>query len=198
LIDTAERIGFNRKLSADVDGTLGDLEVPYNDLEFARTAAGFRGSQLSVLGAAQLAYIVASGGRIPKIQMVEEAENHRASERVEYDGRALSATTAWRLTRMMEITVHSGTSLDAFTNRYGSSYLSDIRVAGKTGTLRVDQHSPTTSWFVGFAPSRKPRIVVAALLQNGETWRMKANEVARDLLRVYFTGHPGVTSPFDE
>ena len=61
-----------------------------------------------------------------------------------------------------------------------------MQVAGKTGTLRPTPHSPTTSWFVGFAPSRRPRIVVGVLLQNGKVWRQKANEVARDVLRVWF------------
>jgi hypothetical protein len=33
------------------------------------------------------------------------------------------------------------------------------------------------------------------MLQNGDVWREKANEVARDMLRVYFAGAPGVDSP---
>jgi cell division protein FtsI/penicillin-binding protein 2 len=58
-----------------------------------------------------------------------------------------------------------------------------------------------TSWFVGFAPSRNPEIVVSVMLVNGHTYRRKANELARDLLRTYFRSHghsQSVTDPFAE
>jgi penicillin-binding protein A len=58
-----------------------------------------------------------------------------------------------------------------------------------------------TSWFVGFAPSRSPEIVVSVMLENGPTYRRKANELARDLLRTYFRAHgraQTVTDPFVE
>ena len=98
---------------------------------------------------------------------------------------------------MMEYTVHSGTSREAFTTPDGRSFLGSIRVAGKTGTLRVGASDPTTSWFIGFAPSRSPEIVISVLLDNGPVWRRKANLVARDLLRAYFRESPGVTDPFE-
>jgi penicillin-binding protein A len=97
----------------------------------------------------------------------------------------------------MEVTIHSGTCRQAFSNHAGKNYLGNIMVAGKTGTLRPDTDGTTlTSWFVGFAPSRAPEVVVAVMLQNGIVWRRKANEVARDLLRCYFAGRPLVTDPF--
>jgi hypothetical protein len=54
-----------------------------------------------------------------------------------------------------------------------------------------------TSWFMGFAPSQKPEIIVSVMLENGSVWRHKANELARDLLRHYFHGHgrPWVSDP---
>jgi cell division protein FtsI/penicillin-binding protein 2 len=112
---------------------------------------------------------------------------------------ALDPWIAGQLREMMETTVHGGTSLEAFTNDEGKSYLGGIRVAGKTGTLKPTTSDPTTTWFIGFAPSRHPRLVVSVLLQNGDVWRRRANEVARDLFRVYFAkrGARGVTNPFE-
>jgi cell division protein FtsI/penicillin-binding protein 2 len=111
-----------------------------------------------------------------------------------------SARTAQRLTRMLEVTVETGTSRGAFTAPDGKRYLPGLRVAGKTGTLRPDAGEDTmTSWFVGFAPSRNPEIVVSVMLVNGHTYRRKANELARDLLRAYFRAHgysQKVTDPF--
>lgn len=43
---------------------------------------------------------------------------------------------------------------------------SDYVVAGKTGTSQ-NPHGEPHSWFVGFAPADDPRIVVAAIVENG-------------------------------
>ncbi|MCP4703010.1 MAG: penicillin-binding protein 2 [candidate division Zixibacteria bacterium] len=42
----------------------------------------------------------------------------------------------------------------------------DYNISGKTGTAE-NPHGENHSWFVAFAPSEKPRIVVAALVENG-------------------------------
>jgi len=197
LIEIAERIGFNGNVPFDVPVELGRLSVPYNDLAFARTAAGFEDTRLTPLGAAYLSFLVANGGRGAKLSIVDEAGDYRAPKERQDLEQVISANTAWRLVRMMEVTVHSGTSLNAFSDEHGRSYLRSIRVAGKTGTLKPTPDAPTTSWFTGFAPSRRPEVVVSVLLQNGPVWRRKANEVARDLLRSYFAarGVKGVTAP---
>jgi Penicillin binding protein transpeptidase domain len=74
-----------------------------------------------------------------------------------------------------------------------------IQVAGKTGTLKPRGHAATSSWFIGFAPSQKPAIAIALLLQIQDKWHMKAAMSARDLLRYYFArqGARNVTFPFE-
>jgi cell division protein FtsI/penicillin-binding protein 2 len=103
------------------------------------------------------------------------------------------------MTHMMEITVSSGTCRQVFSDDLGQSYLPGVQVAGKTGTLRPSARRETTSWFVGFAPSDKPRIIISVMLENGAVWRRRAAEVARDLLRVYFheKGMPKVLDPLE-
>lgn len=197
LIEVAERIGFNANVPFDVPVELGGLSVPYNDLAFARTAAGFEDTRLTPLGAAYLSFLIANGGQSAKLSIVDHAGDYQAPRERQDLEQVMSANSAWRLVRMMEVTVHSGTSLSAFSDENGRSYLRSIRVAGKTGTLKPTPDAPTTSWFTGFAPSRRPEVVVSVLLQNGPVWRRKANEVARDLFRTYFAarGVKGVTAP---
>jgi cell division protein FtsI/penicillin-binding protein 2 len=197
LQDVATQVGFNAKLDFDVPASVGTIDLPYNDLAFARASAGFRNSSISPIGVAHLTYAIALGGQAGRMRLVRQAGEYAAPEGRTLLGEIIDPTTAWRLTRMMEVTVHSGTSLVAFSNPQGSSYLGSIRVAGKTGTLQTRKDGPTTSWFTGFAPSRKPRVVVTVLLQNGKVWRSKANQLARDLLRVRFKDHRGVTDPFE-
>jgi len=197
LISIADRLGFNHPVPFDFPATVGTLEVPYNDLEFARAATGFRGSTLSPLGAAYIATAIARGGTPIRLRLVRRTDDYEAPKGPEELPRMLSATTAWRLSRMMEVTVHSGTARGAFTDPEGQSYLPGVRVAGKTGTLRPLSGTTTTSWFVGFAPSRKPEVAVSVLLNNGEVWHNRAAEVARDVLRAYFRGRglPRITDP---
>ena len=197
LVDTAKGLGFNHDVPFEGSVPLGRLDVSDEPLRFGRTAAGFAGSTLSPLGAAHLAYVVASGGWAVRIRIIDSVGDYQAPSRRRTLRRLLSPWAAGQLRKMMEVTVHSGTSLKAFTNEEGTSYLPGIRVAGKTGTLKVGRRTPTTSWFAGFAPSRRPHVVVSVLLENGTVWRQKANEVARDLLRVYFArkGVTGVMPP---
>jgi cell division protein FtsI/penicillin-binding protein 2 len=186
LVEVAERIGFNGRVPFDFKVTLGTLDVPYQDLDFARTAAGFRGSTLSPLGGAYLAAIIATGGLSPRLHIIADPERRNAP--LETEGRVLSATTAHRLERMMEVTVSAGTARPAFHDDLGHPLLGPVQVAGKTGTLHPSEASGEgmASWFIGFAPARSPTVAVSVLLENGSVWRRKAVEVARDVLRSYF------------
>jgi len=204
LVDTAQALGFNGLVPFDIDVPVGTLEVPYGDLDFARTAAGFQGSTLSPLGGAYLASVIAHGGQAIKFRITEPPADasddelpEPSDDEAQVIGRVLKPLTAARLRRMMEVTVRSGTCRHAFSDSSGRPYLGNMRVSGKTGTLRPEANEGMTSWFIGFAPSQNPEIVISVMLENGAVWRRKANELARDLLRSYFHAHgrPWITDP---
>jgi peptidoglycan glycosyltransferase len=112
--------------------------------------------------------------------------------------RVMEEGTANAVTAMMEATVDDGTSYRSFHDRNGRAYLPDIRIAGKTGTLtRPTPDGPFYTWFVGFAPSRNPEVAISVMVANGVKWRVKATNVACDVLRTYFAdkGAPGVQDP---
>ncbi|MBN2195468.1 MAG: penicillin-binding protein [Polyangiaceae bacterium] len=200
LIEMASRFGFGGGVPFDTEAPVGRVTVPFNDLAFARTATGFQNTELTPLGALELAYVVAVGGRLPRVHVVASAGEYTAPSRLELGDRVIEERTAGNLRWMMEVTVSQGTSYEAFTDDDGHSYLYNLRAAGKTGTLQTATGGPTATWFVGFAPSRDPRVVVSVLLKNGSVWRRKANEVARDMMRAYFAarGFRGITAPFAE
>lgn len=180
LVKTAQSLGFNSAINLDAKGQVGSLEVPYNDLSFARTAAGFENSKLSVLGGAQLALTIATGGVRKEMHFRKDVLNP-----VGTDVRVMSPRTARRLRDAMEVTVHSGTARDSFVDEHGRSTVGPVQVAGKTGTLKPSRKSPTSSWFIGFAPSENPRVVVSVVLQNPDRWVRKGHQLGRDLLQVY-------------
>jgi penicillin-binding protein A len=75
--------------------------------------------------------------------------------------------------------------------------LPNVVVAGKTGTLSREKDNRFYTWFVGFAPADKPEVAISALVVNTPSWRVKAPELAREVLRAYFAGkgRKGVTRP---
>lgn len=180
LESTAHSLGFGQSLFLDAPGKMGEVEIPYNDLSFARTAAGFENSKLSVFGGAQLALTIASGG-IKRLMHFQK----NAVSNSEPEVRVMSSRTARRLRDAMEVTIHSGTARSSFVDKHGKSTVGPVQVAGKTGTLKPNRNSPTSSWFVGFAPSENPRVVVSVLLQNPDRWVRRGHELGRDLLQVY-------------
>jgi cell division protein FtsI/penicillin-binding protein 2 len=202
----ARRFGYGQAPVFDVPVQPSQVHVPDGQLELARTAAGFWNTTLSPLEAAQISAIVARGGATVQPVLVDEVTSPtgavvwRAPD-ASPPQRAIARETAEALTEMMQNTVTEGTSFHAFHDLHGGSFLRDVPVAGKTGTLAdADAHRYYT-WFTGFAPARPEadvrQVAVAVLVVNGPSWRVKANVIARDLLRAYFAnrGVAGVTQP---
>jgi len=179
LENVAHDLGFGQGLKLDVHGRMGSLDVPYNDLDFARTASGFGNARLSAMGAAQITLAIARGGLLVPM--------HFAAEIPEPTIRVMSARTARRVRDAMEVTIHSGTARSSFVDEHGRSTVGAVQVAGKTGTIQEKPGGPTTSWFVGFAPSDQPAVVVSVVLQNPERWHQRGHEVGRDLIQAYLT-----------
>jgi cell division protein FtsI/penicillin-binding protein 2 len=201
----ARRFGYGQALAFDLPVQPSGLHVPAEPLEFARTAAGFWNTTLSPLAAAEISAIVARRGEAVRPSLVERVEAPDGS--VAWSApepatrRAIARETAEQLGVMMERTVSEGTSWRAFHDARGGSFLPGIPVAGKTGTLTDAETQRYYTWFTGFAPSRPQpgdrQVAVAVLVVNGPTWQVKANVVARDMLRAYFAqrGAQGVTRP---
>jgi penicillin-binding protein 2 len=82
-----------------------------------------------------------------------------------------------------------------------------IEISGKTGTAQVVSQTleqsaksseyKSTAWFVGYAPSDKPEIVVAALVQRGEHSAV-AVPIVRDVIKAYFDKKLGPKPPANQ
>ncbi len=202
----ARRFGYGEPLAFDVPVQPSALHVPSEPLELARTAAGFWNSTLSPLEAAELSAIVARGGEAVRPTVVDEVVSSAgavvwSAPSPGVSRRVARRDTAEQLTTMMERTVSEGTSWHAFHDARSAAFLPGIGVAGKTGTLTSPDTQHYYTWFTGFAPSRPQpgdrQISVAALVVNGPSWQIKANVLAREVLRAYFAakGAQGVSRP---
>lgn len=195
-------LGFGAPVPFVVPNEAPKIEIPNDPLEFARSAAGFWHTSLSPLAGASLAQTVANGGVTLEPRIVRAVLE--GQETVWEDKRdpavlrrAIKPETAKELEQMMLQSVANGSAYKSFHDRRGRPYLPGIQVAGKTGTLTRHKENRHYTWFVGFAPAEKPEIAFATLVVNTPTWRIKAPELARNVLRAYFSkkGAPGVTPP---
>ncbi|HEY4243613.1 MAG TPA: penicillin-binding transpeptidase domain-containing protein [Kofleriaceae bacterium] len=159
-----------------VGGSAGHMDLPTtHDLSFAQAAAGFAGSQLSVVGGALLAATFADDGEQPVPHLVASIDGVAQPELPRR--RALPVTIARAVGKMMVATCDLGSAASSFGKHR------DIRVAGKTGTLaRSEPFFMEHSWFVGYAPYEKPEIIVSVLLGNPEDWHLHGHQVARRLI----------------
>jgi penicillin-binding protein 2 len=66
---------------------------------------------------------------------------------------------------------------------YQSVRLSDLRIAGKTGTAEAAPGKPDHAWFAGWFPAEEPEYVVVTVLEHGGSGGRAAGPVARELAR---------------
>jgi peptidoglycan glycosyltransferase len=202
----ARRFGYGQPVPFDVPVQPSALNVPTDPLDFARTAAGFWNTTLSPLEAAEISAIVARGGESVRPSIVDRIDSASgavvwSAPETASSNRAIEADTADKLASMMEHTVSEGTSFRAFHDAHRLTFLPGISVAGKTGTLTDGAARRYYTWFTGFAPAKgvqeTRQVAIAVLVVNGPTWQVKANVLARDMLRAYFASRDvrGVTRP---
>jgi cell division protein FtsI/penicillin-binding protein 2 len=187
----ARRLGFGAPVPFDLTGAASDVHVPSDTLGFARTAAGFANSTTSPLHAAVLAATFARGGDRPEPHIVERVVDATGAVRYERPAPKVDPLVAPEVARavgrMMEATVEEGTSRKAF--HHGDKPWLATGVAGKTGTLNVPDAGGLVTWFAGFTErtrgSTRHPVAIATLVVSGPLWDVKANVLARDVLRAW-------------
>lgn len=193
--DTARSYGYGGSPDFDVPVQVSTINVPTDSLGFARTSAGFWNSTLTPLQAALLSATVAHGGEQMRpfvVREVDEADGAKVWEATAPTGRRVtSPETASAVATMMEQTISAGTSYRAFHDARRTPYLpSGVIAAGKTGTLTDPDREHLYSWFTGFAPvhpkAGEKQVAIAVLVVNHPLWHVKANVVAREMLRDFF------------
>jgi cell division protein FtsI/penicillin-binding protein 2 len=183
----AHAFGFGHALPFDAAARPSPVEVPAEQLERARTAAGFWHTHMSPLHGALLAATIAAGGSMPRafmVQRVLDAQGREQSSATpERFRQVVSRETARAVGEMMLGTVTRGTARSAFHDPSGRSFLPGVAVAGKTGSLSSERPYRAYSWWVGHAPAAAPEVALAALVVNTPKWRIKASYLAREALR---------------
>lgn len=167
----------------------GSVESAEDRLDLGRLGCGLAGCRITPLHAAQLASALVDGELVtPRwIERVVDAEGRelplpaaRAPRRV------MSPELAETLREMLVDTTTRGTAISAFRDRRRHPLLGEVRVAGKTGSLKGRDPTGRYEWFVGVAPADAPRLAVATLLVQGDLYWRTASQIAAEVLRRAF------------
>jgi peptidoglycan glycosyltransferase len=176
LVEYMERFGFNQDPQLDypdnqmtasgIRDAKGRLLDGDSGFDVGRVAIGQGGAEggilVTPLQMAQVAGAVANGGVLMKPRLTERVvgKDGRVKERIEADqqNRVMKEGTAAELTAMMSRVVEEGTGTAAA--------LSDVSVAGKTGTAEVDNATSNQAWFIAFAPVEDPQMAIAVTVER--------------------------------
>ncbi|AMA72193.1 hypothetical protein ACH33_04540 [Aneurinibacillus sp. XH2] len=166
------KLGKFRQFDSEDRGQVFAHDIPVKDEGILiQTGIGQRDVQLTPMQAANMAAIIASGGKKQKVRVVQSVnyQNGTTFYRFEdrpLDGADISPATASTLRKFMEDVVDQGTA----------TILKRLpwKVAGKSGTAQtiVRDEPKNNHWFVGYVPREKPRYAIAVLVEEQPTTGM--------------------------
>jgi peptidoglycan glycosyltransferase len=176
------------------DGQLINFELPFqngrfpepsyferNDPLLAFSAIGLDNDLVNPLQMVLMASAVANGGVMPQPRIVSEVRDSQGRVAREFAvrtvRRAISGSTAAKLTQMMIAVVNNGSGYRAA--------IPGIQVAGKTGTATNGEGRAPNAWFTAFAPAQAPQIAVSVIVLDGGNLGSEATggQVAAPIVR---------------
>lgn len=184
----AIRFGFNREIPLEVASEISTAEFVEDEIERARTAAGFWHVNLSPLHGALIAAGIINHGVIMRPTLVEAIYDAQGNLVYTMEPRpwlvAMTTPHADTLARMSEATTREGSARKVFAARKG--WKKGVATGGKTGTLSNKQPFYNYNWYVGWGALNDDKIAVGALVANKETWWIKGTHVAARVIGTYF------------
>jgi hypothetical protein len=186
---TAHAFGFERELPFEFPLEISPAEIPEDEKERAKVAAGFWHVDMSPVHGAVLASIFARGGVLQPPHLVKQVLAPDGSDVTPTPPKAervIASDVAKAVGQMMIGTTAEGTAAASFKDDKGQPFIPGMEVAGKTGSL-TGKRAPALNynWFIGYAPADKPEIAVAVIIANEPAWRIKSHYAARRLIQIY-------------
>ncbi|WIV10444.1 penicillin-binding transpeptidase domain-containing protein [Proteiniborus sp. MB09-C3] len=180
LRNAAEKYMFNSSIPFDLRTAKSTFPGKIDSKpELGASAIGQGKVLVTPLNMAMVASAIGNKGEMVKPILMKEIINSNSrvlkKNRTELLSRVTSPEIAERLKSMMIDVVEKGTGKNA--------RISNIRVAGKTGTAE-NETGKEHAWFIGFAPADDAQVAVAVIVENsGKTGGTEAAPIARDLMR---------------
>ncbi len=190
LVAQANRFGFDSKVGYELPAKISLLPDPAEMTTWETAWAGVGqpvgehdsppGPQATVMQMALVASGIANDGVVMRPYVIDRVIDSTGgtsltgTTRPRQLTRATDPATAELVTQAMRKVVSAGSG--------GGARLSDVAVAGKTGTAEVGQGQPTNAWFIAFAPAENPTVALAVLIEGGGIGGRVAAPAARPVL----------------
>jgi len=177
----AMRLGFWKPVMRECWSEPSAVFIPESQYNLAEMACGFNHeTRMSPVHAAQIISAVVNGGRMvtPRLLRTMGVE----STRVMSDAKAES------LRFMMAETLKTGTYANGFKGCKYDRVMKDLDLGAKSGSIDSRNPEGRLNWFVGYAehPDRGA-ITIACLLVRDAYYLIKADDMARMIIKEYFT-----------
>jgi peptidoglycan glycosyltransferase len=184
----AELFGFGKELRVPMVVTPSIFPADMDDAQLGLSSFGQYDVRVTPLQMALISSAIANGGIIMKPNLIESVISPNLSvidaPKPGVLSQPITAATAESLKQMMIVSVRSGVA--------SNGAVTDIEVAGKTGTAENGEGARPTLWFTGFAPSVNPTVALAVVIEygggrdSGSSGNVTAAPVARDFFRAVF------------
>ncbi len=130
---------------------------------------------LSPLQAAKIYSVIATGGRVPRLHLIQDPEKEKAESIVAINPKALAVVR-----NGLKACINSGTG--------SSAKLEGLSIAGKTGSAEVQGFTRSThAWFAAYAPADKAELVVIVVGEGAGHGGAIAAPIAKKIFQAYFT-----------
>ncbi|WP_216388873.1 peptidoglycan D,D-transpeptidase FtsI family protein [Arcanobacterium phocae] len=171
MVSMATAFGFNQELSIPLPVTASKFPYPEDPAALAMDSFGQRDVNVSPLTMAMVASAVANRGTLMKPYLVDKtltADLGVLSETKPTEfSTPIKEETADTLRAAMISVVNEGTGIHAA--------LSNVQIAGKTGTAEIGSGDAAHAWFIGFDAVESPKVALAVLVEEGDSgWKVAA------------------------
>ena len=149
--------------------------------EVLQTAIGQGTVEMTPLHLAMVVSAVANDGVMRKPYLVDRITDAHGNLVKKYQPQdysmPMSKEEAQQITEWMTLCVTEGTGHNAALEQY--------QVAGKTGTAEWDPAKEAHSWFVGFAPTEAPELVVSVIVEEGVSGSTKSASIVGKVFEAW-------------
>ncbi len=157
-----------------IDGDSDDDKMP-------QTAIGQGDTQITPLHNALITATIANKGVMMKPYVIDRLETYEGEMVKQYEpeeyGQIITKEEAKKMRQLMKAVVSDGTA----SQLNGLSFA----CAGKTGSAEYNSNKSSHAWFVGYAPTDNPQIVVSIIVEDGGTGSQSAVPIAKKMFETY-------------
>lgn len=179
LTATAQKVGFNKKLSVDgIECAQSSYQVAgSNDIDFGWSGIGQFNDLINPLQFLSFVGAIANGGvrTMPyMVRSIRSPSGFQLRGAKTGNTRLMSKENSEQLQQMMRKNV---------VENYGDAKFADLKVCGKTGTAEVGKNASPHSLFAGFCANEKYPYAFIVVVENAGSGNGAAVRIAANVLR---------------